>query len=105
VIDFARYVRQVLVADVGEAGQRRIQACDAPVAGPTLAHEVASLYAKGAGVRAVTPGVIDVDALAPPACTTPEARAVLAGSRAALRVLLGAVRSEEAPRTDKAAGP
>lgn len=105
MIDFARYVRQVLVAGVGEAGQRRIQACEAPVAGPTLAHEVATLYVRGAGVRAITPGDIDVDALAPPTCATPEARAVLAGSRAALRLLLGAVRSEEASHADKPARP
>jgi hypothetical protein len=93
VIEFARYVRQVLVADVGEAGQRRIQACEARVGGPTLAHEVATLYARGAGVRAVLPGDLDVAVLAPDSCTTPEAREVLAGSRAALRALLGAVRA------------
>lgn len=100
MIEFARYVRQVLVADVGEAGQRRIQACEARVGGPTLAHEVATLYARGAGVRAVVPGELDVASLAPASCATLEAREVLAGSRAALRALMGAVRAvapNEAP--------
>lgn len=91
----ARYLRQVLVSEVGEAGQRRIQASTARVGGPSLAHEVASLYARGAGAGSIVAGDIDVAALAPEAITTPAAREVLSGSRAALRELLAAVRSDE----------
>jgi hypothetical protein len=55
------------------------------VGGPSLAHELAGLYARGAGFAAIVPGAIDVEALAPEAIVaTPAARALLAGSRAAL---------------------
>jgi hypothetical protein len=85
----ARYLRQVILPEVGEAGQRRLSAASAAVAGDGLAHEVAARYAAAAGFGAVTPGAVDVDALAPAALvTTGPAREVLAGSRAALAELL-----------------
>jgi len=87
VNDLGRYVRQVLLAEIGEDGQRRISTRAARVGGEdgSLAHEVAVLYARGAGFREVVPGPIDSAALAPEAITKiPAAREVLAGARAVL---------------------
>ncbi len=86
----ARFLRQVLLPEIGEAGQQRIEASSAAVAGAGLAHEVASRYALGAGFGAVTGGRIDVDALAPGAVVSSgsqAAREVLAGARAALAAM------------------
>jgi proteasome lid subunit RPN8/RPN11 len=81
----ARFVRQILLPEVGEAGQSRIVASTAAVAGEGLAHEIAGRYALGAGFAQLSPGAIDVDALAPAALVcSPGARQVLAGARAAL---------------------
>lgn len=81
----ARFVRQVLLPEIGEAGQRRIEAASAAVAGEGLAHEVAARYALGAGFGGVTRGPVDVEALAPAELlSSGPAREVLAGARAAL---------------------
>lgn len=93
--DPGRYLRQELLPEIGLAGQRRIEARAAAVGGAaaSLVHEIAGLYARGAGFSAVTPGPIDEGALAPGAMiTAPAARAVLAGSRAALAEIRRAVR-------------
>jgi hypothetical protein len=89
----ARFLRQMLLTEIGAEGQRRIGESTAYVGGEggersSLAHEVASLYARGAGFAGVLPGPIDVAALAPEhLAREPEAREVLAGARAALREL------------------
>jgi len=81
----ARFVRQVLLPEIGEAGQRRLEAASAAVGGDGLAHEIAARYAVGAGFSGVVPGSVDVAALAPADLVTdPGARQILAGSRAAL---------------------
>lgn len=86
--DAARYLRQVLLPEIGTEGQARISAGTARVAGSSLAHEVAELYARGAGFCRVEPGAIDIGELAPEAIVkTPAARAVCAGSRAALAAM------------------
>lgn len=93
----ARYLRQVLLPEIGAEGQRRIAASVARVEGDpsSLAHEVASLYARGAGFSAVAAGPIDISALAPPAMVShPSAREVLAGARAALAELRRAIAEE-----------
>jgi len=91
----ARFLRQVLLPEIGEAGQRRIEAASAAVAGEGLAGEVASRYAQGAGFAAVVPGAIDVEALAPADLVhDPRAREILAGARAALGELRRALREE-----------
>ncbi len=91
----ARFLRQVLLPEIGEAGQRRIEGSTAPVAGSGLAHEVASLYAIGAGFAGTAPGPIDVDALAPADLVRdPPAREILAGARAALSEIRRAVAEE-----------
>jgi len=95
-----RFVRQVLLPEIGEAGQGRIGAATASVAGDGMAHEIAVRYAEAAGFRAVAAGPVDVEALAPASLvTSPAARAVLAGARAALAELRRAalVPSERAP--------
>lgn len=91
--DPARYIRQVLVPEIGASGQERIEASVAAVGGrASLSHEVAELYARGAGFRAIEPGFIDVSGLAPLGeVRSLAAREVLAGSRAALAAIREAV--------------
>jgi hypothetical protein len=93
----ARFVRQMLLPEIGIEGQSRIGQATAAVGGDSPAHQIASLYAEGAGFGALAAGPIDVDALAPRAIVaTPAAREVLAGSRAALAAIRAAVRAGEA---------
>ena len=92
----ARFLRQILLPEIGEAGQQRLGEASAAVAGTGLAHEVAARYAEGAGFGHVAPGVIDVDALAPTSIVKDaRAREVLAGARAALREMRGALGMDE----------
>lgn len=91
MIDHARHLRQILVAEIGEAGQARLVASELALGGAGLAHEIAARYARGAGARVVT-GAIDVAALAPDEVTAPAAREVLAGARAAVAAIARAVR-------------
>lgn len=97
-MDDPRYLRQVLLAEIGPEGQAKLGAATARVLGgggggaPPLAHEVAERYARGAGFGAVAEGAIDLDALAPAdLVTSPPARAVLAGARAALAEMRAAL--------------
>jgi hypothetical protein len=95
----ARFLRQVLLPEIGARGQRRIAESIARVGGEgsSLAHEIACLYARGAGFRAIVPGPIDEGALAPSAIVkSPAAREVLAGARAALAEMRRAI-AEEGP--------
>jgi hypothetical protein len=88
-----RFVRQVLLPEIGEPGQRRLAAATASVGGEGFAHEVAALYTEAAGFAAVGPGPIDVEALAPSSIvTTAAAREMLAGARAALAEMRRAAR-------------
>ncbi len=104
-IDAERFVRQLLLHEIGEAGQRRLGASRAAVGGPGLASRVASSYALAAGLGGVDPGSIDEDALAPATvCAHLAPRSVLAGARAALAAIRAGVglaprsaRSEVAP--------
>jgi hypothetical protein len=100
VPDARRFVRQVLLPEIGATGQLRIEASTARVAAPRgaveppgLEHEVAERYARGAGFGAVEEGPIDVGSLAPPALVpTAAAAEVLAGARAALAAMREALR-------------
>jgi len=87
----ARYLRQMLVGEIGQAGQARIARAAAPLSGVGLCHEIAVSYAERAGVGSVTPGAIDEASLAPSFLTNAAARAVVAGSRAALASLRAAL--------------
>jgi hypothetical protein len=94
-----RWLRQVLLPEVGADGQARIARAGARVLGDApsrgagaLAHEVAERYARGAGFGELLPGAIDVAALAPEgAASAPAAREVLAGARAALAAIRAAL--------------
>jgi hypothetical protein len=91
--DLSRWVRQTMLVEVGERGQRALSAADARVLGPTFAHEVAALYARGAGFGSTSEGEIDAAVSAPSEIVeTPEAAAVLAGARAALEEIRRALR-------------
>ncbi len=96
-----RFVRQVLLPEIGIEGQARIGQATAAVGGDSPAHQIATLYAEGAGFGALAAGPIDLDALAPRAIvSSPAAREVLAGSRAALAAIRRATRAsgeKEAP--------
>jgi len=93
----ARFVRQMLLPEIGIEGQARIGQATAEVAGASPAHAVARLYAEGAGFGAIAAGPIDLDALAPlTIVSSPAAREVLAGSRAALAAIRRAAPAEGA---------
>lgn len=95
--DLRRFARQIIVEGVGEEGQRRLAEATAPVAGSGLAHEIATSYASRAGVGSITAGPIDV-ALGSDFLELDAARAVVAGSRAALAVIRGAILGDAPPR-------
>jgi hypothetical protein len=85
-----RTLRQVLL--VGAGGQRAIERAVARVPDAGLEREVATLYATRAGFASVEPVLGRADA--PPsveALQEPSCRAVLDGSRAAMRALLAAL--------------
>ncbi|MBL9024916.1 MAG: hypothetical protein JNL21_22150 [Myxococcales bacterium] len=91
-MDRERFLRQILLPEIGEDGQRAIGSATAPVLGPTLAHEVARLYAERAGFAELALGPAALDAGAPAAwIETEAAREVLAGARAALRAIVAAL--------------
>jgi hypothetical protein len=83
----------MIVAGVGEAGQIRLGEAVAPVLGSGLVHEVATEYARRAGIGRIAPGAIDEGALAPSFLELRATRAVVAGSRAALAVMRAAISS------------
>ena len=60
--DLSRYLRQVLLPEVGEEGQRRISASAAAVGGDprSLAHEIAG---RGVRVACVCPPIVDTPLL------------------------------------------
>jgi hypothetical protein len=91
-MDAERFVRQMLVAEIGEAGQRAICAGEAAVLGAGAAHAVAERYARAAGFGRLVAGPI-ADELSPSFVVEPSARAVLAGSRAALAAIVKAARA------------
>jgi hypothetical protein len=92
----ARFVRQMLLPEIGIEGQARIGQATAAVGGASPAHAVARLYAEGAGFLAIAAGPIDVAALAPSSIvSSPAAREVLAGSRAALVAIRRAAQARE----------
>ena len=91
---FRRYARQMLLAEIGEEGQRRLEAAVAAVEGEGLRHEIATTYARRAGIGRVTPGPIDEQCLAPSFLEHAGPRAVVAGSRAALSSLRDALFAE-----------
>jgi len=96
------HLRQILLPEIGAAGQDLIARGTAAVGGAGLASEIATRYARTAGFGAVAPGAVDVDAWAPESvCVHAAPRAVVAGARAALAEIRAALgRDRYAPRTD-----
>ena len=95
--DRARYARQMRLVEIGESGQARLEGGVAAVLGQGLCHEIATAYAARAGMGRLVAGTIDEAKLAPPFLENAAARAVVAGSRAALsclRAALGSVNEE-----------
>ena len=97
-MDAERYLRQILLAEIGESGQRAIAEAPAKLGGSSGAHDVARLYAERAGFRRfeassgeLEPGIDEA------AIVTPAAREVLAGVRAALRAMTEATAEVKRP--------
>jgi hypothetical protein len=91
----ARYLRQILLPEIGDRGQRAIAAGTAEVSAPGLAGEVAERYARAAGFEAIAAAEIDVGVLAPASIVRSlPAREVLAGARVALAAMRAAVGLE-----------
>ncbi|HKQ67748.1 MAG TPA: hypothetical protein VJT73_00340, partial [Polyangiaceae bacterium] len=82
-----RYVRQTIVAGIGDDGQSRIERAEVALGGEGLRHDVATVYAVRAGVLRVVHGSIDESSLAPSFLENPAARAVASGARAATSAL------------------
>ena len=99
-MNIRRYTRQMLLAEIGEEGQRRLGAATAAVTGSSLAHEVAAAYATRAGIGNVVPGVIDEARSAPVFLEYGAPRAVVAGSRAALSAMRAAIFGEKMRTSD-----
>jgi hypothetical protein len=90
-LDAERYLRQILLAEIGEAGQRAIAAATVQLGGPPGARDVARLYAERAGFRRIEETAGELGASADDAAVlTPAAREVLAGSRAVARAMVAA---------------
>jgi hypothetical protein len=79
----ARFVRQVLVAEVGSAGQAAIEAASVEIAADGLTSETFLLYATAAGF-----GEVHVHPAHIPGSDTAAAAAVLEGARAAVRAIV-----------------
>jgi hypothetical protein len=107
-VDAARYLRQMLLPEIGKGGQARIGMATARVGAPTgdarapLSHEVAVRYALGAGFGAIEPGSVDIATLAPADVVRAQpAREVLAGARAALAAIRVAIDVQSALRGEE----
>jgi hypothetical protein len=110
VSDPRRFIRQILLPEIGEEGQSRIESSVAVIGGARegpfagrLSGEVAERYARAAGFASVVSGPIAKELLAPPSIARSDAaREVLAGARAAVQPLRLAAGLKE---PDSAADP
>lgn len=91
-MDAERFVRQILVVEIGEAGQRALGAACADVGGEGVACEVAERYARRAGFGSIGPAPVALDAGVPADWVADEsARSALAGARSAVRAIASTV--------------
>jgi hypothetical protein len=88
----------VLLAEIGESGQARIESGVAAIGGAGLAHDIATAYATRAGIGRVVDGPLEPRVLAPAFVEEEAARAVVAGSRAALAALRAVLGIESGGR-------
>lgn len=95
--DLVRHLRQVMLPELGEAGQSRLDRAVLPVGGEGLAHEVATRYALGAGAAGVVPGPLGAESRVPAWVEHEPAAGVLAGARAALAAIRVAALGEGRP--------
>lgn len=94
--DEARYLRQILLSEIGREGQKRISRGRARVGGNGLCYEIAEQYARGAGFGSIEEGEIIMDELAPNTIiASPVCAQVCAGARAALRAMREAIFNQE----------
>jgi hypothetical protein len=91
VSDPLRYGRQMMLPEIGDAGQAKLARAVVALGGEGLSHEIAASYAERAGVGQVVAGPIDEAALAPSFLRHAATRAVVSGARAALSALRGAL--------------
>ena len=90
-----RYSRQILLREVGGAGQQKLAAATVAVVGGGAAADVCALYLGAAGVRVVRAGsaeTAEADLALRPAPAADPAEAWLAGAHAAvqgIKLLLG----------------
>lgn|SRR5688572_21027909 len=97
-MDAERHLRQILLAEIGESGQRAIAESSAMVGGTSGAHDVARLYAERAGFRRVEDSAAALDpGIDDGAIVTLAARDVVAGARAALRAMIAAAGAGRRP--------
>lgn len=89
-----RFARQMLLPEVGAAGQARLCAATARIAADGLAGEIGARYAERAGFAAVAHVTASADEVPEAWVRAPAARAVLAGARAAQRAILAALDGE-----------
>jgi hypothetical protein len=88
----------MLLAEIGERGQARLEEAVARVGGDGLCHQIAASYAARAGIGQILLGPIDETELAPSFLEHGATRAVVAGARAALASLRAAIGLDgEAP--------
>jgi hypothetical protein len=88
-----RFVRQILVSEIGTAGQARIERTVAKLAIASEASEVAELYARRAGFAEVSFEPAAEQRAQTWTAQSPSVQAVLAGSRCALLAIRKAVKS------------
>ena len=90
--------RQMIVAEVGEAGQARLERATVALAGEGFAHAVAVAYAERAGIGRCAAGAVDEAALVPAFVENGAARSMVAGSRAALAAMRAILLPVDAPK-------
>ena len=87
------YQKQILLPEIGAAGQRKIMGQRAPLPRGGWAGEVAEIYAKRAGFAAVEPGATAMPA-PPEWLSSGASRSLMAGSLAALHALRAALEKD-----------
>jgi hypothetical protein len=96
-LDAERFLRQLVLPEIGQAGQRAIGAATARVLGPSGANEVARVYAERAGFEQLAEAPLPLEAGVPGDWVETEAaKEVLAGSRAAARAIVAALARDGA---------
>jgi hypothetical protein len=94
----ARFVRQVLVSEIGAAGQAAIERAVVELVAEGLTATVFRAYTEGAGFREVRVHPPTRHAAAPVAAPTGAPTEVLDGARAAVRAITATLQAERGAR-------